>query len=83
MAKDVEVSQPLEARERWIDDEPSGCELADVRHGKRLSKLRSRYLWGKTLVCRGIFRNGLTPWRPICFFANGRVNELAILGGHF
>jgi hypothetical protein len=83
MTKDVQVSQPLEARERWIDDEPAGCEFANVRHGKRLSKLLEQISMGQAPVYRGLFRIGRTPRQPICFFANGRVNGLAIMGGHF
>jgi len=46
MAKGLQVSQPLEAREDRIRDELAGCEFADLRHGKRLGKLLERISFG-------------------------------------
>jgi len=47
MAKDLQVSHSLEAREHWIEDELAGCEFADARHGKRLGKLLEKISFGQ------------------------------------
>ncbi len=83
MEKDLQVSQPMEARERWIDDELAGCEFADARHGKRLRKLLAQISLGQGSSMPWAFQDWANTKAAYRFFANGRVNELAILGGHF
>jgi hypothetical protein len=40
-------AQPLEVGDRWIEDEISGCEFPDARHGKRLKKLLQQISFGQ------------------------------------
>ena len=83
MAKGLQVSQPLEAREDWIENELAGCEFADVRHGKRLGKLLERISFGQGSSMPWAFQDWANTKAAYRFFANGRVNEATILGGHF
>jgi hypothetical protein len=83
MAKDLLVSQSLEARDHWIEEELAGCEFADVRHGKRLSKLLEKISFGQGSSMPWAFQDWANTKAAYRFFANVRVNEFAILGGHF
>jgi hypothetical protein len=67
----------------WIDSELSGCTFKDARLEKRLVELMRR-MSGKTgasipLACQD-WANTKAAYR---FFSNERVDEQAILAGHF
>src|SRR5438128_1896037 len=67
----------------WIDNELSGCKFKDARLGKRLTELMRR-MSGKAgasipLACQD-WANTKAAYR---FFSNDRVDEQAILAGHF
>lgn len=67
----------------WIAGELAGCEFQDARLGKRLSSLLQQ-LGGSIggtvpLACRD-WANTKAAYR---FFSNDRVDEQAILSGHF
>jgi hypothetical protein len=83
MAEDLQVSQSLEAREDWIENELAGCEFADVRHGKRLGKLLEKISFGQGSSMPWAFQDWANTKAAYRFFANGRVDEATILGGHF
>lgn len=83
MAKDLQILQPLEAREDWIKDELAVCEFADVRHGKRLGKLLEQISFGQGSSMPWAFQDWANTKAAYRFFANSRVDETTILGGHF
>jgi hypothetical protein len=67
----------------WIDDELSGCRLADERLGRRLGTLLDQMAGAMggsiPLACQD-WANTKAAYR---FFANDRVSEGDILAGHF
>lgn len=67
----------------WVDPEIAGCAFWDVRLGKRfailLRSMGSSIGESIPLVCQD-WSNTKAAYR---FFANGRVSEEHILGGHF
>jgi hypothetical protein len=69
--------------ENWIDCELAGCQFEDARLFQRFQKLLSQIASavGQTIpfVCRD-WANTKAAYR---FFSNERVNEEAILSGHF
>jgi hypothetical protein len=72
-----------EAGNAWLDDELSGCSLADERLTKRLRKLLEQ-MEGAVgasipLACQD-WANTKAAYR---FFSNDRVDESEILAGHF
>ena len=67
----------------WIEQELSRCEFKDLRHGKRLEKLLGQFsdeIGGSIPWACQDWANTKAAYR---FLANGRVNEAAILSGHF
>jgi hypothetical protein len=74
-------SQPLEARECWIEDELAGCEFHDVRHGKRLNRLLERISFGQGSSMPWALQDWANTKAAYRFFANGRVDEATILEG--
>lgn len=72
-----------EAGNAWLDDELSGCSLADERLTKRLRKLLEQ-MEGAVgasipLACQD-WANTKAAYR---FFSNDRIDESEILAGHF
>jgi len=69
--------------EEWIDNEVVGCEIEDVRHGKRLRQLLEQlsHRVGATTpwACQD-WANTKAAYR---FFGNERISESNILAGHF
>jgi len=69
--------------ESWVDREIAGCKFEDARLFQRFRKLLSQIAStvGQTIpfVCRD-WANTKAAYR---FFSNDRVNEEAILSGHF
>ena len=69
--------------EDWVDREIAGCKFKDARLGERFRKLLGQIASavGQTIpfVCRD-WANTKAAYR---FFSNDRVNEEAILSGHF
>ena len=67
----------------WIDDEVAGCRFADERLGQRLRKLLDQMAGalGESipLACQD-WANTKAAYR---FFANERISDGDILGGHF
>jgi len=67
----------------WFDRELAGCSFADERLNKRLRKLLERMdgAMGESLplACQD-WANTKAAYR---FFSNDRINEAAILAGHF
>ena len=78
----VDCEPPLEDT-TWADHEIAGCAFKDARLGRRFGKLLKRIgsAMGESipLVCQD-WANTKAAYR---FFANGRVSEADILGGHF
>jgi hypothetical protein len=74
---------PGEIESKWLDGELSGCKFQDVRLAKRFRKLieQTEDAVGESIphACED-WANTKAAYR---FFANPRVNEDAILGGHF
>jgi hypothetical protein len=74
---------PGEIASKWLDGEPSGCKFKDVRLAKRFRKLieQTEDAVGESIphACED-WANTKAAYR---FLANPRVNEDAILGGHF
>lgn len=67
----------------WVAGEIAGCEFTDTRLGKRLGSLLhqiSGSLGGAVPLACQDWANTKAAYR---FFSNGRVDEAAILGGHF
>ena len=67
----------------WAAREVAGCKFADTRHGRRLRKLLEQIALGQ---------GGSMPWAcqdwgstkaAYRFLSNSRIDEAAILGGHF
>jgi len=83
MAKLLQVLQPLESGDCWIEDEVSGCEFPDARHGKRLKKLLKQISFGQGSSMPWACQDWANTKAAYRFFANWRVNEATILGGHF
>ena len=67
----------------WIERELEGCRFADERLGRRLRTLLDRMAGaiGESIpfACQD-WANNKAAYR---FFANDRVSEAEILGGHF
>lgn len=67
----------------WVAGEIAGCEFTDTRLGKRLGSLLhqiSGSMGGTVPLACQDWANTKAAYR---FFSNGRVDEAAILGGHF
>jgi hypothetical protein len=78
----VSVDDPSD-NATWVDGETAGCEFRDARLGKRLSTLLRVFGDGightVPLACQD-WANTKAAYR---FFDNDRVDEQAILAGHF
>jgi hypothetical protein len=61
----------------------AACEFADVRHGKRLGKLLERISFGQGSSMPWACQDWANTKAAYRFFANGRVDQTAILSGHF
>ncbi|EOD5598481.1 IS4 family transposase [Cupriavidus gilardii] len=71
------------SNETWINDELAGCEFKDARLGNRLRGLMqrlSRSVGGTIPLACQDWANTKAAYR---FFSNDRVDEQAILAGHF
>lgn len=81
--KSIRIDSKPSGDETWIDRELNGCEFSDARLGKRFRAMLGR-LWngiGESIpfACQD-WANTKAAYR---FFANERVAEQDILGGHF
>ncbi|EWY37075.1 transposase [Skermanella stibiiresistens SB22] len=80
---DVQEAPMATGSNAWIDDELSGCRLADERLGRRLRTLIEQLAGAMgdsiPLACQD-WANTKAAYR---FFANDRVSEGDILAGHF
>ena len=80
---DVQEAPMATGSNAWIDDELSGCRLADERLGRRLRTLLEQLAGamgdGIPLACQ----DWAATKAAYRFFANDRVNEGHILAGHF
>ena len=69
--------------ESWVDSEVAGCQFQDVRLGERFRKLLKQIgsAIGQAIpfACQD-WANTKAAYR---FFSNDRVDEEAILSGHF
>jgi len=74
---------PSEATEGWIDQELAGCEFQDERLAKRFAKLFRQLSGGIGESIPWACQDWTSTKAAYRFFANGRVGESAILGGHF
>lgn len=83
MEQSQHVSPPLETGEGWIGDELAGGEFADARHSRRLSKLLGQISFGQGSSMPWACQDWANTKAAYRFFANGRVDEAAILSGHF
>jgi hypothetical protein len=67
----------------WVDQEVAGCDFEDARLGTRIRKLLEQIsgAMGHSIpfACQD-WANAKAAYR---FFANDRVSEAHILGGHF
>ncbi len=73
----------VSSSKEWIEQELSRCEFKDSRHGKRLEKLLDQFsdeIGGSIPWACQDWANTKAAYR---FLANGRVDEAAILSGHF
>jgi hypothetical protein len=73
----------VSSSKKWIEQELSRCEFKDSRHGKRLEKLVDQFsdeIGGSIPWACQDWANTKAAYR---FLANGRVDEAAILSGHF
>jgi hypothetical protein len=73
----------VSSNKKWIEQELSRCEFKDLRHGKRLEKLLGQFsdeIGGSIPWACQDWANTKAAYR---FLANGRVDEAAILSGHF
>jgi hypothetical protein len=75
------ASEP--ASEGWIDQELAGCEFEDERLEKRFRKLFAQLSGGIGQSIPWACQDWANTKAAYRFFANERVNETAILGGHF
>lgn len=67
----------------WIAHELAGCEFQDVRLTKRFAKLFRQLSDGVGESIPWACQDWTSTKAAYRFFANGRVSESAILGGHF
>ena len=67
----------------WIDDELAGCEFKDARLGTRFRSLLERMSKGIGNTIPLACQDWACTKAAYRFFSNGRVDEGAILGGHF
>lgn len=67
----------------WIDQELSGCEFQDERLAKRFAKLFRQLSGGIGESIPWACQDWTSTKAAYRFFANERVGESAILGGHF
>jgi hypothetical protein len=72
-----------EATDVWIDEELSGCEFQDERLAKRFVKLFRQLSGGVGESIPWACQDWTSTKAAYRFFANQRVGESAILGGHF
>ncbi|MBP3982393.1 transposase [Acidovorax sp. JG5] len=83
MRGEFEAGGEIQGDQTWKGNELSGCKFKDARLGKRLTDLMRR-MSGKAgasipLACQD-WANTKAAYR---FFSNDRVDEQAILAGHF
>jgi len=71
------------ARQEWITQELAGCEFQDVRLRKRFAKLFRQLSGGIGESIPWACQDWTSTKAAYRFFANERVSESAILGGHF
>ncbi len=83
MAKFLQERQPSERGDRWIEEEVSGCEFPDARHGKRLKKLLKQISFGQGSSMPWACQDWANTKAAYRFFANRRVDESMVLSGHF
>jgi hypothetical protein len=69
--------------EGWIDQELAGCEFRDERLTKRFEKLFRQLSGGMGESIPWACQEWTSTKAAYRFFANDRVSETAILGGHF
>lgn len=81
--KAIERSRSERASERWIEQELAGCEFEDERLTKRFEKLFRQLSSGIGQSIPWACQDWSNTKAAYRFFANERVSESAILGGHF
>jgi hypothetical protein len=67
----------------WIECELKGCRFADERLGRRLRTLREQMADAMGESIPFACQDWANTKAAYCFFANERVSEEEILGGHF
>jgi Transposase DNA-binding len=83
MAKQLGKRESEATSEEWIDEELAGCEFRDERLTKRFEKLFRQLSGGIGESIPWACQDWTSTKAAYRFFANGRVSEMAILGGHF
>jgi Transposase DNA-binding len=81
--KAIGRSRSERASERWIEQELAGCEFEDERLTKRFEKLFRQLSSGIGQSIPWACQDWSNTKAAYRFFANERVSESAILGGHF
>jgi hypothetical protein len=71
------------AKRSWIAEELAGCEFHDERLAKRFAKLFRQLSSGIGESIPWACQDWANTKAAYRFFANERVSEASILGGHF